>query len=380
MEIIALLIIVIVAITLQGRIFKKWVLKKLEYKCEFGVNEAHEGEDIFLVETVYNRKLLPVPWLKAEIFSSRWLHFAEASSVVTQESRYVTSNFLLRGRQKITRRWNLKCLKRGIFKISRVTLVAGDLLGTVTDSLPVDVNTELVVYPEVISLEDMFVPANYMQGDTVVKRWIIDDPFLVSGTREYTPRDSMNRIDWRATAKTGNLMVKKNDFTSQFNYTVILNIQSLENEYYGTIYKELVELGIKAAATIIDKALRGGTPVRLATNGSTANGGGQAVFTSAASGAEHVRSLMRLLATLVLKSVRDFEDFLEGVSDGIDNTSVILITSYVNQSIVHTARLMKAKGNRVTIILLNVIETRDIPSDIDIYFLSESAMASTFYS
>ena len=72
MEVLALALVVLVIISLQAYIFKKFGFKKLEYKCEFSTSEANEGDEIYLIETVYNGKLLPIPWLKVELNTSRW--------------------------------------------------------------------------------------------------------------------------------------------------------------------------------------------------------------------------------------------------------------------------------------------------------------------
>jgi hypothetical protein len=110
MDVIALVIILLLALWLQMLVFSGRVFKRLDYRCEFSVKEAHEGDSIYLVETVYNGKLLPIPWLKVDIHSSRWLDFAGTCSVITQDSRRVTSSFILKSYQKTTRRWKLKCL------------------------------------------------------------------------------------------------------------------------------------------------------------------------------------------------------------------------------------------------------------------------------
>lgn len=373
MEIIALVAIFLIAVALQGWVFNKFSPSRLEYKCEFSVTQAFEGDDIFLVETVYNKKLLPVPWIKVDIHTSRWLDFAGTTSVVAQENRRVTSSFFLKSYQKTTRRWKLKCLKRGIFTIENVTLIWGDLLGLNNSSAPVHVGANLVVYPGIVNLEDMFMPANYLQGDTVVKRWIIDDPFIVSGSREYTPGDPMNRIHWSATAKEGRLMIRKNDFTSNQSLTVILNIQSMEFEYNAVVNRDMAELGIKAAATILDEALRVGAPVRLGTNAITIDGDRQTIFTGKASGTEHVGELLKILARLELKNVRDFEVFLDGIAADLENTEIILITCYLNKGICELSRKLKAQRNAVKVILLDPLtDVKDLPRDIDIYIFSGS--------
>jgi uncharacterized protein (DUF58 family) len=373
MEVLALILITFTVIMLQSVIFNRMAFKNLGYICRFSTAEANEGDEIFLVETVQNRKMLPVPWLKVDINSSCWLDFAGTRSVVAQENRYVTSSFFLKSYQKITRRWKLKCLKRGVFSVENVTLVAGDLMGRKVSSVPVRIDARLMVYPQTVDIEGMFVPVNYLQGDTIVTRWIIDDPFIVSGARDYTPRDPMNRVHWGATARTGHLMVKQNDYTSQFGLTVILNIQSVENEYFHSVDKDCIELGIKVAATLFDRVLRNGIPARFATNASTIDGNRQMVFTREASGREHISELMRILAKLELKRIKDFEDYIMEIAPDVEKSDVVLITAYLTENICDTLRSIKAQGNSVKVIILNKnIDSKYLPEDLDTYIFAGS--------
>lgn len=371
MEIIALILIILFVIVMQGWIFNKFVPLRLEYECRFSVTGAHEGDNIFLVETVYNRKILPVPWLKVDIHSSRWLDFAGFHSVVTQDNRRVTSSFYLRGYQRTIRRWKLKCLKRGVFETQNITLTWGDLLGTRINSQPLQVNACLVVYPGIINLDEYFIPINRVQGDTVVKRWIIDDPFIVAGAREYVPGDPMNKIHWNATARTGQLMTRKNEFTSRNSLAVVLNIQSIEFEYKDVVDRSMIELGIKVAATILDSAMRIGSPVRLATNGIIKEGGRNVILTESASGREHIKSLLEILARLELFNVREFEDFLDAIYPGFSSEDVVIITCYLSERICETIRALNNRGNTTKVVLLDqYVNTAALPHDIDIYILS----------
>lgn len=363
-----MVVILVVAVRVQFYIFYKKAFSKLDYKCEFSKTEACEGDELYLVETVHNKKFLPVPWLKVDINSSKWLDFANTRSVVAQENRYVTSSFLLKSYQKTIRRWKVKCLKRGVYTTRNVTLLSGDPLGVGTNSKAVPVNATLTVYPAIIDFEKMFMPANYLQGDFIVKRWVVDDPFMVAGTREYTPRDSMNRIHWSATARAGKLMVKKNDFTSQPGLTVILNIQSIDNEYQETVDKDLIELGIKVAATMFDKALKNGIPVRFATNGGISSDPDNMIFTNESGGREHIRELMNILAQLRLKRNRDFEEFLDKAADQIENTDVIIITAYMTAGLYRPVYKLKSRKNNVKIVALRKLESHNIMRDIEIYY------------
>lgn len=370
MQVLVLIIIFSLAIMLQGMFFEKFALRRVEYRCGFSVNEAYEGDDVYLTETVYNRKLLPIPWLKVDIHSSRWLDFAETRSAVSQEGRRVTSCFFLRSYQRVTRRWKVKCLKRGLFRTENVTLVSGDLLGNYGVSIPMHVGAEIIVYPAIIDLDRLVYPANSMQGDVIVKRWIMEDPFIIAGAREYTSGDPMNMIHWKATAKEGKLMVRRNDFTARLSLTVMLNIQTMEDEHDAVIYRERAEYAIKAAATLIDRALRQSLPVRFATNGCTCEDRNADIFTEESTGRTHVAELFRILSMMELRNVRDFENFLGIYSDRIENSDVVVITSYLSRKICDSARLMKKQGNLVKIILLSErVDHRIDCLDIDVYLL-----------
>lgn len=373
MEVLALLLIVIAVVMLEGKLYSEFALKRLDYSCKFSVCEAMEGDEIFLVETLYNRKLLPLPWLKAEIISSKWLGFAETTSMVTYESRFVTSNFAMRGWQKTTRKWKLKCLKRGSFATNNISLAVGDLFGQSISSTSICVSANLIVYPQVVELEEIFIPANILHGNTLVKRWINEDPFIVCGAREYEPGDALNRIDWNATARVGEFMVKKNDYTSNLSYTILLNVQSVESEGMDTINKQFVELGIKVAATILDNAAKNGVPVSFGTNGSTTGGNGATIFTHDGSGPEHVKEILKILASLKLKSVREYEFFLEDNIEHLScaNRDIVFVTCYFNEAIIDFARRLKWLGNRVTFFILSFVEEQFIPEDLDVYMLPE---------
>lgn len=355
MDVIALVLIFAAVLWLQIFLFSGRAFRKLDYRCEFSVSQAHEGDSIYLVETVYNGKLLPVPWLKVDIHTSRWLDFAGTCSVIAQDDRRVTSSFVLNSYQKTTRRWKLKCLKRGVFTTENVTLISGDLLNLRKNSAPAAVNACVMVYPEIVDIDELFVPVDLLQSDRTVNRWIIDDPFMVSGARDYTSGDSLNRIHWPASARCGKLMVRKNEFTSQQSMTVLLNMQSQLYEYADTINKQAAELGIKVAATLFDRALKDGEPIRFGTNGCTSSNARQAIFTGEAADKDHFSELFKILAKLLMKNVIDFEGLLDNVLAELENTEVIIITAYLSRRICDQADMLAQAGNIVNIVLLDAV-------------------------
>ena len=52
---------------------------------------------------------------------------------------------------------------------------------------------------------------------------------MVSGVREYTYSDPLNRINWKATARTGKFKVHNLDFTANPRLMIYLNVDISEN-------------------------------------------------------------------------------------------------------------------------------------------------------
>ena len=122
MEFVAILFMVIVLLVSQLILFAKNSFRHFQYTCFFTKDEVMEGDEVGLVEIVSNRKWLPLPWLKSELSTSRWLEYAGSQSEVVGDRRYVPSFFTLKSYQKVSRTWKVRCLKRGVFEIRRVRL------------------------------------------------------------------------------------------------------------------------------------------------------------------------------------------------------------------------------------------------------------------
>lgn len=367
MEAFALLVIVLIAVWTQGFLIYKFAFHNLDYQCYFSTAEAVEGQEITFTEVLHNNKPLPLQWVKAEIRTSKWLSFADTRSYIAQEIRHVTSGFHLRLYQRTTRIWKVKCLKRGVFTIDNVILVTSDLFGSNTKSVPYPAKVRLTVLPGMVDLEDILNSTRNLQGDIIVKRWILDDPFIIAGAKEYTYTEPMNRIHWQATARHSDLMVRKNDFTSNQSIRVVLNIQTVEYYHPYTIDKDLIEYGIKIAGTLFDRGLKLGIPMGFASNGSLKERE-DFVFTSSGNGSLHVSQLLTTLAQLDFKINIGFDEFFGDISPRINESEVIIITPYLEDSLNDMFNSLTEKGIAVKIILLSeVYKPTNLNNDIPVY-------------
>lgn len=369
MEFLALIIVVGAILILQSVIFKKCSFRNLDYTCELSTDEAEEGDNIELIETVVNKKWLPIPWLKAEITTSKWLDFAGAQSVITDQSRFVPSFFMVKSYQKVQRKWKVTCLKRGVFDLQKIVLVSTDLLGGATLSHPTEVDSQITVLPKTLDLDELFLSPKYLSGDTVVKRHLLEDPFYFAGVREYTERDPMNKIHWLATAKQQKIMVHQNDYTSRQSFAVILNMQSMPYEVGKTVYEETVENGIRVCASLFENTISDQIPVCFFSN--TTIDGENDVISTEAWGEEHVMELRRLLAHLSLKSTQPFGEFLNMIYDSVSSTDIILVSAYLSEEIIEFMRNKEYSGVHVTLYLTGFVSSGELPDDCEIYCLAD---------
>lgn len=108
-------------------------------------------------------------------------------------------------------RWRTEttAARRGKFRIGPLVLRSGDPFG-LFPRYQIEPHTEdLLVYPATVDLSAFALPIGELPGGSAIQR---RTPFVTpnaAGVRDYFPGDAFNRIAWRATARTGQLMVKE---------------------------------------------------------------------------------------------------------------------------------------------------------------------------
>ncbi len=75
-------------------------------------------------------------------------------------------------------------------------------------------------------MQEELAPAGALLGDISVRRWIVDDPPLMTiGIREYTGNEPERYIHWPSSMKHNKLMVKNFDFTTDNSVLIALNMK-----------------------------------------------------------------------------------------------------------------------------------------------------------
>lgn len=343
MELIAIVIVIAVILTAEYLIFSKYALKSIYYSVEINKSEVYEGEYLELIETVENRRLIPLPWIKTELCASKWLAFLKKNSPVQtlgDENTFIPGVFSLKPHSRCIRTRKIKCLKRGIFSFDNTIITATDMLGLAKVSYSIPLSITVTVLPTASDNEDALLSFTEPIGEIPVKRFINDDPFMIAGSDEYTGREPLNRINWNYTAALNKLTVYNNEYSTSRSVLILMNMQ--RKDIYPvtcTDYKD-VEAFIKLTVKICEECLDNGCPCAFVTNGGDNSQRGMA--SDLIISAEQYESVLRQLAGLDFLCSLDFGRLCESINTG-GFTDIFIITPYIDDEMTEFAENMKSK-------------------------------------
>lgn len=326
MELIAMAIILAAVVMGQYLLYDKFGFKNVTYNISINVLEAYEGDEIEIVEEIENAKRLPLVWVRSEISCSPYLTFKGQKIVKNEQDvqrGLIAGVFMLRGYRKCRRVWKVRCERRGIMTIENATLTISDLFGLAKKAKMFKVSDSVRVLPAPADMDLGELSGDLFIGNMQVRRFVLPDPFMISGAREYTGREPMNRIHWAQTARTGSLMAYKNEFTTERRVMIVMNMQRSE-AYCRALSDNALELQIKAAAFVLDQCQRMSAECALVVNAS------ETLMLPAGSGFNHTLTALRQLAELENICGERISELLTAI-DFNDITDVIMITPFVSE-------------------------------------------------
>jgi uncharacterized protein (DUF58 family) len=339
-------------------LYKRLAMTGLVYQRTFSVTHAFEGETVQMRETIRNAKPLPLPLLTVESRMNANLRLSSNPNLEVNDIGYHKSLFTLQPFSKIVRTHQVCCLRRGFYEVRSLAVCAYDLFGLARVSEnELAVRAGIVVYPKLYDPGLFELPSHSLMGDLVVRRWIAEDPFLLAGVREYESGDPMNAINWKATAKTGNLKVNQYDHSANTRLMLLLNVESSEQQWGRDGDLAPVEHGISLCATLAKKAIDHGMEAGFAANGHRIGGPKEPIILDCASGDPQLYNLWEAMAMLEARRVQSFHTFLDGLAGtGLSGCDILVLTTYVDDAIDRQIRLLRMAGNSVDYMMLQAQE------------------------
>jgi uncharacterized protein (DUF58 family) len=341
---------------------------------------AEIGDLVGIELKVSNSGSTPIPWVLLEdVLPPRAIQ-SRPPGLLLEGSHIQLA--MVRGGDQKTIRYQLRCQRRGYFQLGPVIMETGDLFGL---HRRYRVTTEpdfLLVYPKVIPLEGYDLTSRRPIGEVTMSYRLFEDPTRIRGVRPFQQGDPLNRIHWRATARTGEIYSKVYEPTTVAGATIVLEFHK---ESYDPAHEPVrSELAITAAASIANSIQQMGQQVGLCTNGRDAvdrirqeGWDPQQKSRQAAREATSMLEQSDRLQPLIVETRRDPEQFLRirealarvELTDGLTlaqlsnetssriprDATVIVIIPAVNEETVLVLSSLKRRGFAV-LALLNLYD------------------------
>lgn len=323
MELIVFAGVLIAVFVVEVIYYRLHALDNLNLKVDFSKNVAGFGEDVELVEVAENRKRLPLPFIILKFECPREIKFYDMENTSTSDHLYREDMLTMKAYSKHTRRIKAQCTKRGYYIFPRVGITTSDLFLTERFTRDFENDSYLVVLPELIDTNLMRTLTSVTLSDLQCRRTLLTDPFTLAGIREYDPNDPMKLINWKASAKTGNLMVNQNASTCTQKVHVFMNLD-FYNQKHST---SLLEASISLAYSYLYELADLGIPASIYTNGRDVITDSPAISETDL-GSETLEERAIMLARIDLKkTVVPFEEILEKYISSTDRDDFILVIS-----------------------------------------------------
>lgn len=254
---------VLLAVLISSRFLTQTWIRSVAATRECNRLVAEIGDVVAVVVSLSNRSALPVAWLLVEDLLPRKALMFRPPNLQLQGRRMQL--FMLRGHGTKRLMYQMRCNRRGYYQLGPTVVETGDLFGL---HRRYHVATEphfLLVYPRVIPLQGFDIASRRPIGEVRMTYRLYEDPTRIAGVRRYEPGDPLNRVHWRATARTGTLQSKAYEPSTVAGATLLLDFHRDSHAARHEPFRS--ELAVTAAASVANAIYEMGQQIGLVTNG-----------------------------------------------------------------------------------------------------------------
>ncbi len=346
----------------------------LRYERAFSERRVFMGEEVEVSVSLANHKWLPLPWVTTSDVFPKELPVAETTLVVRGDTgKGELSNFwAVKWRDKAIRRYHIKAAVRGFHTFGPVDIQTGDGFGMFRSVRRQAGEQTLVVYPRVLPLASLGLPAKEPFGDRNARQFMFDDPLRTVGVRDYRNEDDFRKVHWKASARRQRLQTRVLQPTTDTKLMVCLNVQTVAKSYMGVIPEHLEKM-VSVAASISYYALMQRWPTGLLANGALPHSDQSLKILPGRSPAQ-LTTILELLAAVTPFTTDPFHRLLAAESPHLPwGATLVVISSSLPQELAATMLDLKATGRRIVFITLEQRPLAQLLPGVIIHRLPEGA-------
>jgi uncharacterized protein (DUF58 family) len=337
--------LVYLAILVVGGSYVMTRLGLADLEAGYAVSQltGHVGDKLQVTYTLRNTSRIPKPWL--EIHNPTTLPGGLPGRAIPLGTRSERSWLV---RAPLTR--------RGHFRIEPLQIRTGDPFGFFEASASVGQGVAVVVYPRIDRLPLWRLPAASIEGSHAAPERTLQTSPLATTVRPYAPGDSFNRIHWRSTARHGEIQVKEFELEQTADAWIFLDLERAAQGGRGE--ESTVEVAVRAAASIADKALLENRAV-----GMTINGHRSALLPADRGARQHLK-IMQLLAAVDGDGSTPLAETLVATAGRLRRgMTAIIITPSLDRSWVRPIAALRSRGIGAVVVTLDAAAADRVVAD-----------------
>ncbi|HMM40522.1 MAG TPA: DUF58 domain-containing protein [Thermomicrobiales bacterium] len=353
-----LLCLLVAVVLVAALVWQRYGLANVAYTRMLSATRAFPGEELTIELAVENRKLLPLPWLEVRDELPAALDYTDLAPEPSAKPGVVIGKltYTLGPYQRVRRRYRLRCRTRGIHAFGPATLRTSDVFGLATREETVPGEQLLLVYPEIVALDDLGIPPADPFGDARSHRPVWEDPLEVAGIRPYVAGDPPRRLHWRASARSGALLSRRLDRTAAPVVAVFIDVNTFDHFWEG-IDSALLERVISTGASLLMRAVEERRQVGLFVNAPLR--GGERIVRIRPS--RHPGQLTRCLEALAL-IIAHTGDRIETLvareaRDMPPGATIVVVTGHLTSALEQTVARLHRAGRSIVCVTIGARPT-----------------------
>jgi uncharacterized protein (DUF58 family) len=275
-------------------------------------------------------------------FTKLWLEIEDPSTLPGHSARRIIT---LGPRE--TKSWKTQtvCKRRGLFSIGPVKVTTGDPFGFFRYTNTYGRASSVLVYPQAIELPNFYVPPANLPGEGRFRKRTHYVTPNAGGVRDYEFGDSLNRIHWPTTARTGRLMVKLFELDPASDIWLVLDLE--RSVHVGQGEEGTEEYAIKLAASVARYFLLANRSVGFIAHGR------RLFLEDAERGAQHYTRILEALALSQADGDIPVGNLITGEARRFGrHTTVVVITPSTSEDWVFSLQFVAQRGVKVGAVLL----------------------------
>ncbi len=348
-----------------ARYWSRHLWDRLHLQARLSERRAFVGEQVPLEVTLENRKPLPLPWFEWRLPISDQLHAEgeKLGAAVAPGTSWILRKGTIGWYEKQSWKFNVSSQERGWFFVGPNRIRSADLLGIFPRSHEVDEVQHITVYPRVVPLSDLGLPADRPFGERKGRNPIFEDPIRISGLRDYRPGDPLKRIDWKATARSGELQSRVYEPSSTQQLYLMVNIDTMEHAWEGYLKDELERI-VSTAASIAVWAAGAKYAVGLLANGAFPDAD-RPIRLPPSRSRDQITRILEALAVIQPLTMGDLAGAIQRESGRLAvGSTIVVVASLIQAPLAGAISRLAAEGNRVFVVATTDRAAQSVPPGI----------------